>query len=341
MAGAQGKKRTSRDVAADAGDQRGRKRLKTQSHLTPTKHALLGHYFPKISTLREHLIAALPSSSRLRRKKIANLGSTSNTPEGPVDDIETRLCRLLDTTLVGVDQAPQPTEVDRWEKWTSFSQKGDDSHVTLHGDLPKSQALSSQSEVWVSLPLPSSIRANQDVQIVDFAVWLLFSRKADGDARPKHLLCDGFRRNAAQAAPSAIPGLFSHFANRRVQALKEDPWPQLLMLLGKSGDKIMIDLLVDCAIFLTVEAGIGNLYQLSGMPVAELAPLANVDLEKRVLESGGSKPSHAPVEKLSSAISFVRSRLLYARPALNARGLVQFGLRHIRRIPADSSILLC
>lgn len=31
-----------------------------------------------------------------------------------------------------------------------------------------------------------------------------------------------------------------------------------------------------------------------------------------------------------SDISFIRNRMLYARAALNARGLVHFGLRHIR-----------
>ena len=33
-----------------------------------------------------------------------------------------------------------------------------------------------------------------------------------------------------------------------------------------------------------------------------------------------------------STITFVRSRMLYARAALNAKGGVRFGMRHIRRL---------
>ena len=33
-----------------------------------------------------------------------------------------------------------------------------------------------------------------------------------------------------------------------------------------------------------------------------------------------------------TAIRFVRSRMLYARAALNAKGGVRFGMRHIRKI---------
>lgn len=36
-------------------------------------------------------------------------------------------------------------------------------------------------------------------------------------------------------------------------------------------------------------------------------------------------------EKNPSAIQFVRNRMLYARPVLNSRGVVTFGLRHIRK----------
>lgn len=46
--------------------------------------------------------------------------------------------------------------------------------------------------------------------------------------------------------------------------MKQAPWPQLLQLLGKSGEFMMINLLLDCSIFLNVEAGHGNYYQLSG-----------------------------------------------------------------------------
>ncbi|KAG7118581.1 Telomerase reverse transcriptase like protein [Verticillium longisporum] len=139
---------------------------------------------------------------------------------------------------------------------------GDESYVTLSGGL--SDALFSQAE------------------IVDFVVWLLFSQQGSNTTWPKHLLCDGFRRNATHAATSAIPGLLSMYPNHHVQALKKSPWPELLMLLGKSGESIMIDLLVDGAMFTPIQAGLDNI-----------------------------------------------SRMMYARAALNTRGLVLFGFRHI------------
>lgn len=65
-------------------------------------------------------------------------------------------------------------------------------------------------------------------------------------------------------AAGSIPGLFSVYRNDHVQRLKEAPWPQLLALLGQSGERIMMDLLLDGSIFIAVEAGKGNFHQLSG-----------------------------------------------------------------------------
>jgi telomerase reverse transcriptase len=169
-------------------------------------------------------------------------------------------------------------------------------------------------------------------KIVDFVVWLLISRENIG-SWPKHILCDGFRRQAGPnnrpnpAATTTIPGLHSVYPNQHVHALKLSPWPQLLMLLGKEGERIMIDLLVDCALFRSVKAGKGNLYQLGGIPISELDPLTKA-AEKEISLPPTSRTKNA--ELRPSDISFIRSRMLYARAALNARGLVHFGLRHIR-----------
>lgn len=107
---------------------------------------------------------------------------------------------------------------------------------------------------------------NLSAQIVDFVVWLLFSRDIQVGKRPKHILCDGFRRSAGPGdqGTSSIPGLFSLYPNSHVKALREAPWPQLLALLGKSGEKIMIGLLVDTSIYVAVEAGFNNYHQLTG-----------------------------------------------------------------------------
>lgn len=154
------------------------------------------------------------------------------------------------------------------------------------------------------------------------------------------MLCDGFRKDPdrkpqGRAAPGhgQIPGVFAVYVNNHVRALKEEPWPQLLLLLGKAGERMMLDLLLDCAIFSRVAAGRDNYHQLSGVPVS--------DLEYQSVQVPAAIPARPPngniAAKVSvrgpSEISLVRSRMLYARAALNARGLVHFGLRHIRKSP--------
>lgn len=55
------------------------------------------------------------------------------------------------------------------------------------------------------------------------------------------------------------------FPNRNVQALREAPWADVLGLLGQNGEEIMIHLLLDCGIFVPLDASKGIFYQLSGM----------------------------------------------------------------------------
>lgn len=106
---------------------------------------------------------------------------------------------------------------------------------------------------------------------MDFVIWLLFSKVKTPGTWPKHLLCDGFRRNRGFGPPGQvqngernIPGLFALRANPHVERLKQEPWPQLMLLLGQSGERIMMDLLLDCAMFLPVNAGTNNYVQISG-----------------------------------------------------------------------------
>lgn len=63
---------------------------------------------------------------------------------------------------------------------------------------------------------------------------------------------------------SSIPGVVSTYPNHLVTTMKSTPWPQILKLLGKEGETVMIDLLLDCGIFPSVESGCGNYFQLSG-----------------------------------------------------------------------------
>lgn len=53
-------------------------------------------------------------------------------------------------------------------------------------------------------------------------------------------------------------------ANPYIEQIKSRPWTDLPALLGKIGDVILSDLLVDCAIFAPLVTEVGSLYQLSG-----------------------------------------------------------------------------
>ncbi|KAL0781131.1 hypothetical protein CaCOL14_002466 [Colletotrichum acutatum] len=291
----------------------GNKKSKSIQIKGQVRHTLLQQHYDVVQTLREYLLSKLPGPSRLRRKKIAALGKYE-APWARIQDhdIIPELSSLLDTTLVCTQHRAEAQADSRWEQWRSFSQKADDSIVSLSGEL--AQATSSQSE------------------IVDFVVWQIFNRHA---ARPKHLLCDGFRRQAQNITDtkghnrdSGIQGLVAVDPNHYVQALKKAPWPQVLMLLGKSGEQIMIDLLIDTAIFLPVRAGLGNMYQLSGIPMSETGVAANQDIKKQT-KGDATAPPPIPQERLPSEISFIRNRMLYARAALTAKGTVQYGMRHI------------
>ncbi|KAL8811751.1 MAG: hypothetical protein Q9223_002113 [Gallowayella weberi] len=106
--------------------------------------------------------------------------------------------------------------------------------------------------------------------IVDFAIWLLFHRIHRQAYKPRHMLCHGYQRRAAPMFSdnpeglSVIPGVALHYPNSHVATLKSRSWSVLLNLLGKDGEQIMLDLLLECAIYAGVENGKGNFYQLSG-----------------------------------------------------------------------------
>jgi hypothetical protein len=68
-----------------------------------------------------------------------------------------------------------------------------------------------------------------------------------------------------------------------------------------------------------------------GVPLSDLQTLPERS-DGFPLLAPASRPARtvSSVEHSPSSISFVRSRMLYARAALNAQGGVRFGLRHIR-----------
>ncbi|QGI75914.1 unnamed protein product [Fusarium fujikuroi] len=263
----------------------------------PVRRDLLERHYSRVTSLREYVLSQLPHGSRLRRKKVASIGEANNARE-----IEKTLSRLLDTSLVCFAHQEADNDDTRWEQWLAFSQREDESYVSLSDGI--SGSIFSQNE------------------IVDFVVWRLFSREVQVGRRPKHLLCDGFRKSAGpdDQGTTTIPGLFNLFPNSNVEALRENPWPQLLALLGRAGEKIMINLLVDASIYLEVEAGFNNYYQLTGVPLAEL------DLHGGSLSmaEGSKSEARKPID-----ITLVRSRMFYAKPSLTAQGHVQPGYKHI------------
>jgi telomerase reverse transcriptase len=66
------------------------------------------------------------------------------------------------------------------------------------------------------------------------------------------------------SAAAGIPGLVPAYPNAHVATFKGFPWDHLLKILGKDGDRTMLDLILHCGIFISVENGRGNFYQLSG-----------------------------------------------------------------------------
>jgi hypothetical protein len=111
------KRKRKRVGAAHAGDQKtSSKRIKLGNRVLPSQescqHPVLSFYYPQVLTLRSYLVARLPPSARLRRKRLLSLpqwrGPSDQEQEqhqhqrASEDEIElSALIHLLDTVLVG------------------------------------------------------------------------------------------------------------------------------------------------------------------------------------------------------------------------------------------------
>lgn len=181
-------------------------------------------------------------------------------------------------------------------------------------------------------------------------IWCLFKRSTSH--KPTHLLCHGFQRAGnTRREPSnnenpscSIPNLQEQQPNSYRQTLKEPVWCRLHALLGQRGDRIIMDMLLGCSIFIPVDAHSGNYYQLSGVPASEIksdelqkSNTAKVNADQEAVNELSRIQSE---RKTPGAITFVRNRMLYAKPALNAKGGVRFGLRHIRAFSLSSGCLI-
>ena len=352
---------------AHAGNQhaipKGATRAADQSSVATTasvEHPVLSRLYPDVLSLRHYLLSRLPASSRAkaRRRKLSQLGLLEHPGHGdtapPARSLDLELAELLDTTLVGV--LPGASRRDDAERQMSrdldsFSQEISATNPSAgtfkHGYLLQAEV--SQFDVGDARgPMtgyPERLREGtvaDKVQIVDFVIWRLFKRSTS--YRPAHLLCHGFQRSSGngrhvpQKTAHSIPGVSSCYRNTNVEALKGPLWCRLHAHLGKDAALIMMDLLSDCGIFMPVKKseGNGNLLQLSGLPISDLKPAHALE------RAPAAPPAAFPSKRLNSlasedrqpnAIAFVRNRMLYARAALNAKGGVRFGMRHIREKP--------
>ncbi|KAL9607167.1 MAG: hypothetical protein Q9167_007891 [Letrouitia subvulpina] len=331
------RKRKRRQPASDASQPR--KRIKRESNEpAPAKelnHPTLSLYYPCILTLRDHLLSKLPITSKKRRRKVQAIRDSSTACPKPAEagaqqgDIDKgRLAKLLDNTLIYSSSScsypvtKPATECD----FKVFSQ-----HVEPVDETSFLEGNTSQTE------------------IVDFAIWLLFHRVYRKDIKPTHLLCHGYRRAKASSRDgdgdrflANIPGVTSYYPNCHVTTLKGPPWSCLVNLLGKECEEIMLDLILNHGIFVAVDAGKNNYYQLCGTPITELKPMQSKSSPPKVesltditasRQTTTQATSKQPLKiKPSSSITLVRNRMFYARPALNAHGKVSFGLRHIHAL---------
>ncbi|MCJ1474607.1 hypothetical protein MMC13_003267 [Lambiella insularis] len=309
---------------------------------TAHSHPVLTLYYAKVYSLRSYLLSKLPVSSKSRRRKISSLGlgrrlsDKVSVEHGNFDrSLDVRLAELLDSTIVG--KGPdEERDATRTKDFELFSQQ------------TTSSITSSIEDGTVSQP-----------EIVDFAVWLLFNKIHRQILKPPHILCHGYQRASAPrivcedcSAVGGIPGLMSLYPNPYVATIKGPVWGHLLKVLGKVGDRVMLDLILDCGLFSALDTGKDNYYQLSGWPgpVTRNVPadrLIGVPLpDMPSLDSSEKLPpcppyarnltlektlpfKHEDAARSRIQISFVRSRMMHARCALNAKGEVQFGLRHI------------
>lgn len=81
------------------------------------------------------------------------------------------------------------------------------------------------------------------------------------------MLCHGFQRSAAGSfgVGRDIPGLVSTCYNEYVASLKSTTWQRIFDLLGAHADRIVVDLLVNGAMFAPLNMVSDSIYQLSGI----------------------------------------------------------------------------
>jgi hypothetical protein len=199
-------------------------------------HPVLKHYYQKVLSLRGYILACVTSATLAQRIR--------DIPSHHQNDVG----HLLDSVVVGVDEGTSFSRQCRAQDLAAFSQQLPSS--TLGGNADPGAAL--------------------QLEVIDFVIWLQFRRRIP-PSKPQHMLCQGFERASVaghngldlSVAPG-IPGIMSHYPNPHIETLTSMAWCKLLSLLGRGGDLIMVDLLLDCGVFVPALDGIHGLRQLSG-----------------------------------------------------------------------------
>ena len=159
------KRKRAGPTSGPSGDDSRMKRPRTQSQpssrgespsviAATTQHAVLNQLYPRVCSLRVYVLSRLPSTSKIRRRKVAAVGRADGAPGSTLSEAERSVAALLDQTLVGVSSEESTCKVpadNRLEQWAAFSQKGDESYVTLSDGIAGSKF--SQTEVGTRHPL--------------------------------------------------------------------------------------------------------------------------------------------------------------------------------------------
>jgi hypothetical protein len=284
--------------------------------------SILRLYYPQVLTLREYLLQANPSKNK--RRQIQNYGKevVSNSQE-----TDSELANILDSVLIGCHDVKKEEHdiVDYHNELSIFSTQ-----------ITESTARSSGSQAQISL-----------AEIVEFVIWRLFRQHTSGH-RPPHVLCHGYyydglgdiRTSVKPNVETNCEGI-SLDRNEHVERLKGGAWTGLTKLVGSKGTVTLIQLLQNCGMFIPLECGKSNLIQISGVDLSELRIIDKHNPTGGSKTDGGkaSVTSNPGSNDVSSkcdtnslnTIRFVRHRILYRKPDLNAKGGAYFGLPHIRR----------
>ncbi|CAD0112186.1 unnamed protein product [Aureobasidium uvarum] len=279
--------------------------------------SILRLYYPQVLTLREYLLQA--KTSKNKKRLILNYGSDTAKSS---QDADSELAKLLDTILIGCHdvKTEEDDTVDYQNDLSIFSTQVSESTARSCG----SQA---------QLPF---------AEIVEFVIWRLFRQHTSGH-RPPHVLCHGYYYDGLGDVSILVkPNIEGDREdtlldrNEHVDRLKGEGWAGLTRLVGSKGTVTLIQLLQNCGMFMPLESGRNNYVQISGVDLSELRTVDKNNPSGGPKPDGGaalavptvSKSNTSPSRETNTpnTIRFVRHRILYRKPDLNAKGGAYFDI---------------